>query len=57
MFCRDVDLTYFLSCVELDYWTSASMTKGILVNISKGITLSGKYRLQLTKVEDGLIHR
>ena len=57
MFFRDVDLTYFLSCVELDYWTSASMTKGIVVNISKGITLAGKYRLQLTKVEDGLIHR
>eukprot|EP00095_Tigriopus_kingsejongensis_P007219 maker-scaffold1825_size27015-snap-gene-0.8 protein:Tk07219 transcript:maker-scaffold1825_size27015-snap-gene-0.8-mRNA-1 annotation:"upf0378 protein kiaa0100-like" len=54
---KDVDVSYSFNCLELDYWTSASMTKGILVNISKGLFFSGKYRLHLPKGNDGLVRR
>ncbi|XP_059093056.1 protein hobbit-like [Tigriopus californicus] len=54
---KDVDISCSFNCLEFDYWTSASMTKGILVVISKGLFFSGKYRLHLAKVNDGLIRR
>ena len=43
--------------LQFDYWTSASKTKGVLINIAKGITLSSEYSLKLVKVNDGLKHR
>ena len=43
--------------LQFDYWTSASMTKGVLINIAQGISLSSEYSLKLVKINDGLIHR
>lgn len=43
--------------LQLDYWTSASMTKGVLMNVAKGLSLSSEYSLKLEKINDGLIHR
>ena len=43
--------------LQFDYWTSASKTKGVLINIAKGISLSSEYSLKLVKVNDGLKHR
>ncbi len=43
--------------LQLDYWTSASMTKGVLVNVAKGLSLSSEYSLKLVPITDGLIHR
>ena len=50
-------LSLSLHQLQLDYWTSASMTKGVLVNVAKGLSLSSEYSLKLVKINDGLIHR
>ena len=43
--------------LQLDYWTSATMTKGVQVNVAQGLSLSSEYSLKLATVSDGLIHR
>ena len=54
---KKVRVSVALHQLQFDYWTSASMTKGVLINIAKGISLSSEYSLKLVKVNDGLIHR
>ena len=43
--------------MQIDYWTSASKTKGVLVNIAQGLVMSSEYSLKLVRPNDGLIHR
>ena len=43
--------------MQIDYWTSASMTKGVQVNVAQELSLSAEYSLKLVTINDGLIHR
>ena len=43
--------------VDFDYWTSATMAKGILLTIKGNFTFSGKYNMKLIDLQDGLIRR
>ena len=48
-----IPIIYF----QLDYWTSASMTKGVHFNVAQELSLSSEYSLKLISINDGLIHR
>ena len=54
---KDMTLSTVLQKIELDYWTSASMAKGILVTIDNAFLFSGKYIMRQASIDDGLIHR
>ena len=54
---KKLQMSLIFHQLQLDYWTSASMTKGVQVNIAKGLSLSSEYSLKLVSVNDGLIHR
>ncbi len=54
---KNFHLSLSLHQLQLDYWTSASMAKGVLMNVAKGLSLSSEYSLKLVKINDGLIHR
>jgi hypothetical protein len=54
---NQVDISYFLQKIKIDYWTSFSATRGILVIVDRGFALAGKYALKLEEFNDGLIHR
>ena len=55
---KKFQLSVSLHQLQLDYWTSASMTKGVQVNVAHGVSLSSEYSLKLVHNNfDGLIHR
>lgn len=54
---KKFQLSVSLHQLQLDYWTSASMTRGVQVNVAKGLSLSSEYSLKLVTINDGLIHR
>ena len=54
---KKFQLSVSLHQLQLDYWTSASMTKGVQVNVAHGLSLSSEYSLKLVPNSDGLIHR
>lgn len=54
---REITAVVAFQRLELDYWTSASMSKGILVTVEGGLHFSGKYLMKQVRVEDNLIHR
>ena len=54
---KKVQLSVSFHQLQLDYWTSASMTKGVQVNVDQGLSMSAEYSLKLVQISDGLIHR
>ena len=54
---RSINCSCSLYQMQIDYWTSASKTKGVLVNIAQGLVMSSEYSLKLVRPNDGLIHR
>ena len=54
---RSINCSCSLYQMQIDYWTSASKTKGVLVNVAQGLALSSEYSLKLVRPNDGLIHR
>ena len=54
---RSINCSCSLYQMQIDYWTSASKTKGVLVNVANGLMMSSEYSLKLVRPNDGLIHR
>ena len=54
---RSINCFCSLYQMQIDYWTSASKTKGVLVNVAQGLVMSSEYSLKLVRPNDGLIHR
>ena len=54
---KRIHLSLLARQLQLDYWTSASMTKGFIMNIAQGISLAAELNLKLVDVKDGLKHR
>ena len=54
---RKIRCSFQLHQLQIDYWTSASKMKGVLVNVAQGLQMSSEYSLKLSRHQDGLIHR
>ena len=54
---KEMSISTSLRGVDFDYWTSATMAKGILLTIKGNFVFSGKYNMKLIDLQDGLTRR
>ena len=54
---KEMNISTSLRGVDFDYWTSATMAKGILLTIKGNFVFSGKYNAKLIDLQDGLTRR
>ncbi|XP_040574353.1 protein hobbit [Lepeophtheirus salmonis] len=54
---KRIQISLALKQLQLTYWMSASMNKGVLFNLAHGLSLSAECNLKLVSINDRLIHR